>query len=124
MVIAIIAHDGKKAEMVQFLNEQKEILNQNDISLISTGTTGTKVEKAGFGVRKLLSGPLGGDAQIAAMVTEGKIDLVIFLRDPLGKHPHDVDISMLMRLCDVHEIPLATNYRTASYLIKYFKTKK
>ena len=54
----------------------------------------------------------------------GKIDLVIFLRDPLGKNPHDVDISMLMRLADVHEIPLATNYRTASYLIKYFKSKK
>ena len=58
------------------------------------------------------------------MVTEGRIDLVIFLRDPLEKHPHDVDISMLMRLADVHEIPLATNYRTASYLIKYFKSKK
>ena len=66
---------------------------------------------------------MGGDAQIAAQVTEGKIDLVIFLRDPLDKHPHDVDISMLMRLCDVHDVPLATNYRTASYLIKWFKSK-
>ncbi|MGY8927546.1 MAG: methylglyoxal synthase, partial [Flavobacteriales bacterium] len=109
MVIAIIAHDGKKAEMVQFLNEQKEILNQNDISLISTGTTGTKVEKAGFGVRKLLSGPLGGDAQIATRVAEGKCDMVIFFRDPLEKHPHEPDIFMLMRMCDVYDVPLATN---------------
>ena len=118
MVIAIIAHDGKKAEMVQFLNEQKEILNQNDISLISTGTTGTKVEKAGFGVRKLLSGPLGGDAQIATRVAEGKCDMVIFFRDPLDKHPHEPDIFMLMRMCDVYDVPLATNPATASMLFK------
>tara|TARA_B110000285_G_scaffold176352_1_gene197998 strand:+ start:2495 stop:2869 length:375 start_codon:yes stop_codon:yes gene_type:complete len=118
MVIAIIAHDGKKAEMVQFLNEQKEILNQNDISLISTGTTGTKVEKAGFGVRKLLSGPLGGDAQIATRVAEGKCDMVIFFRDPLEKHPHEPDIFMLMRMCDVYDVPLATNPATASMLFK------
>jgi methylglyoxal synthase len=118
MVIAIIAHDGKKAEMVQFLNEQKEILNQNEISLISTGTTGTKVEKAGFGVRKLLSGPLGGDAQIATRVAEGKCDMVIFFRDPLEKHPHEPDIFMLMRMCDVYDVPLATNPATASMLFK------
>ncbi len=118
MIIAIIAHDGKKAEMVQFLNEQKEILNQNDISLISTGTTGTKVEKAGFGVRKLLSGPLGGDAQIATRVAEGKCDMVIFFRDPLEKHPHEPDIFMLMRMCDVYDVPLATNPATASMLFK------
>jgi methylglyoxal synthase len=66
---------------------------------------------------------MGGDAEIAAMVVRGEITGVIFLRDPLDKHPHDVDISMLMRLCDVHDIPLATNYRTASILIKWFKQK-
>ena len=72
MLIAIIAHDGKKAEMVQFLNENADILHKNEIELVSTGTTGTKVEKAGFKVEKMLSGPLGGDAQIASLVASGK----------------------------------------------------
>ena len=116
MEIAIIAHDGKKAEMVQFLNEQKEVLHNNDIRLVSTGTTGKKVEKAGFEVTKLLSGPLGGDAQIAARVAEGKCDMVIFFRDPLEKHPHEPDIFMLMRMCDVYDVPLATNPSTAELL--------
>ncbi len=78
MEIAIIAHDGKKAEMVQFLNEQKAFLKKNEITLVSTGTTGNKVELAGFKVTKFLSGPLGGDAQIAARAAEGKCDMVIF----------------------------------------------
>lgn len=117
MEIAIIAHDGKKAEMVQFLNEQKEIFHKSEITLVSTGTTGSKVEKAGFVVTKLLSGPLGGDAQIAARVAEGKCDMVIFFRDPLEKHPHEPDIFMLMRLCDVHDVPLATNPATAARLL-------
>ena len=124
MIIAIIAHDGKKAEMVQFLNEQKEVLNQIGISLISTGTTGTKVEKAGFSVTKLLSGPLGGDAQIATRVAEGKCDMVIFFRDPLEKHPHEPDIFMLMRMCDVYDVPLATNPATASMLFGSLKKIK
>ena len=125
MKIALIAHDNKKADMVAFVSKRLPFFNREDITIFTTGTTGKKVKHAGIkNVVSVQSGPLGGDAQIAAMVTEGKIDLVIFLRDPLGKHPHDVDISMLMRLADVHEIPLATNYRTASYLIKYFKSKK
>ena len=118
MEIAIIAHDGKKAEMVQFLNEQKETLHNKDISLISTGTTGSKVEKAGFKVTKLLSGPIGGDAQIATRVAEGKCNIVIFFRDPLDKHPHEPDISMLMRICDVHDVPLATNPASANLLFR------
>ncbi len=109
MEIAIIAHDGKKADMVQFLNEQANILHQKEIVLVSTGTTGKKVEKAGFEVTTLLSGPFGGDAQIAARVAEGKCNMVIFFRDPLDKHPHEPDISMLMRICDVHDVFLATN---------------
>jgi methylglyoxal synthase len=117
MEIAIIAHDGKKAEMVQFLNEQKEIFHKSEITLVSTGTTGSKVEKAGFVVTKLLSGPLGGDAQIASRVAEGLCDMVIFFRDPLEKHPHEPDIFMLMRLCDVHDVPLATNPATAARLL-------
>src|SRR5690606_29256562 len=118
MEIAIIAHDGKKAEMVQFLNEHREIFHQKQITLVSTGTTGKKVEKAGFQVTKLMSGPLGGDAQIAARVAEGKCQMVVFFRDPLEKHPHEPDVLMLMRLCDVHNVPLATNPATAELLMK------
>ena len=118
MEIAIIAHDGKKAEMIQFLMDFKAVLSAKKIHLIATGTTGKNAEKSGFKVRKLLSGPYGGDAQIAARVAEGKTNMVFFFRDPLDKHPHEPDIAMLMRLCDVHNIPLATNPATAELLIK------
>ncbi len=118
MKIAIIAHDGKKAEMIQFLMDYRPLFRQKEIQLIATGTTGEKAEKAGLKVRKVLSGPMGGDAQIAAMVAQGELDMVIFFRDPLEKHPHEPDISMLMRLCDVHNVPLATNPATAELLIK------
>jgi len=116
--IAIIAHDGKKPEMVQFLNEFKDTLLSKEINLIATGTTGARTEAAGYHVEKLLSGPLGGDAQIAARIAEKKVDMVIFFRDPLDKHPHEPDIFMLMRLCDVHNVPLATNPATAGFLIR------
>ena len=88
------------------------------IDLISTGTTGTKAEKAGFKVTKYLSGPIGGDAQIAARVAEGKCNMVLFFRDPHAKHPHEPDIIMLLRICDVHNVPLATNPATADLLIR------
>ena len=117
MEIAIISHDGKKAEMVQFLHKHKAILESKNIQLIATGTTGSKAIKAGFNVETLLSGPYGGDAQIAARVAEGKTKMVIFFRDPLEKHPHEPDIFMLMRLCDVYDVPLATNPSTAELLI-------
>ncbi len=124
MNIALIAHDNKKADMVAFVSKRLPFFNREDITIVTTGTTGKHCKHAGIkNLETVQSGPLGGDAQIAAMVVEGKIDLVIFMRDPLDKHPHDVDISMLMRLCDVHNIPLATNYKTASYLIKYLKSK-
>ena len=116
MVISLIAHDGKKAEMVQFLLHNKEILNA--ASLISTGTTGSHIENAGLKVNKLLSGPLGGDAQIAALAAEKKVDVVVFFRDPLDKHPHEPDVQMLMRQCDVHNVPLATNQKAAHYLLR------
>lgn len=116
--IAVIAHDGKKAEMVQFLMEHLGALKQNNISIIATGTTGKHAQQSGLTVERFLSGPLGGDAQIAAQVAEGKVDMVFFFRDPLGKHPHEPDIQMLMRICDVHNIPLATNPATATSLIK------
>ena len=116
MKIAIIAHDGKKADMVAFLLENKPYLNQ--VELVATGTTGKHVENAGLKVERLLSGPLGGDAQIAAKVAEGEIGAVIFFRDPLDKHPHEPDVLMLLRLCDVHNVPLATNPASAKLLIQ------
>ena len=115
MKIAIIAHDGKKADMVAFLLENKQYLNKVD--LVATGTTGKHVENSGLKVKRLLSGPLGGDAQIAAMVAENEIGAVIFFRDPLDKHPHEPDVLMLLRLCDVHNVPLATNPASAKLLI-------
>ena len=125
MRFALIAHDNKKADMVAFVSKRLDFFNSDAVDIVTTGTTGKKVEHAGIDrVSTVQSGPLGGDAEIAAMVVRGEITGVIFMRDPLDKHPHDVDISMLMRLCDVHDIPLATNYRTASYLVKYLKSKK
>lgn len=118
MNIAIIAHDGKKEEMAVFLNENRGILEAKEINLVATGNTGQKAEDAGFVVEKLLSGPLGGDAQIASRVVEGKVDMILFFRDPLDKHPHEPDIFMLMRICDVRNIPIATNPATARLLIK------
>ncbi|MDX1941519.1 MAG: methylglyoxal synthase [Saprospiraceae bacterium] len=109
MTIAIIAHDGRKADMVGFVKDHIALFQQKSIHLIATGTTGSHLERAGLEVEKMSSGPMGGDAQIASRIVEGKIDMVIFFRDPLGKHPHEVDVNMLMRLCDVYNIPLATN---------------
>lgn len=124
MKFALIAHDNKKADMVAFVSKRLNFFNREDVDIVTTGTTGKKVKHAGIQkVQTVQSGPLGGDAEIAAMVVRGEITGVIFMRDPLDKHPHDVDISMLMRLCDVHDVPLATNYKTASILIKYFKNK-
>ena len=124
MKIALIAHDGKKAEMVAFVMKRLDFFNRVDVDIIATGTTGTMIQHAGVDkVVKLNSGPMGGDAQIGGLVSEGQMDAVIFFRDPLGKHPHEPDIQMLMRLCDVYGVPLATNYRTAKYIIHYLEEK-
>ena len=117
MEVAIIAHDGMKAEMVQFLNKNQKILAAENIQLVATGTTGSKAEKAGFKVLKMLSGPLGGDAQIAARIAEGKTKMVFFFKDPLANHPHEADVNMLIRVCDVHNIPLATNEASAQLFL-------
>jgi methylglyoxal synthase len=117
MEIAIIAHDRMKADMVQFLNKNRSVLISEHIKLVGTGTTGSKAEAAGFKVKRMLSGPLGGDAQIAARVAEGKTKMVLFFKDPNSSHAHEVDINMLIRVCDVHNVPLATNEATAQLLL-------
>ncbi|MDR2283312.1 MAG: methylglyoxal synthase [Sphingobacterium sp.] len=114
--IALIAHDGKKAEMVAFVKDHIESLKK--ANLIATGTTGSYVKQTGLQVELKLSGPKGGDAQIAALAAEGKIDGIIFFRDPLGKHPHEPDIQMLMRICDLYDVPLATNPGTGTLIIE------
>lgn len=113
--LALIAHDGKKAEMVAFVKDHLKSLKK--FKLVATGTTGKYIEQAGIKVQKVVSGPLGGDAQIAAMMVSKRIDGIIFLRDPLGIHPHEPDIFMLLRLADVYNIPLATNAASARLLI-------
>lgn len=117
MEIAIIAHDGKKEDLVKFLLKNKTVFQLEKINLIATGTTGGKAEDVGFKVARMLSGPLGGDAQIAARVAEGKTHMVFFFKDPLSSHPHEADINMLIRVCDVHNAPLATNEATAQLLL-------
>jgi methylglyoxal synthase len=123
MKFALVSHDGKKVDMVAFVSKHLGFFNRKDVSIVATGTTGEKIENAGIvEVEKVASGPYGGDAEIGAMVSKGEIEAVLFLRDPLEKHVHEPDISMLLRLCDVHNIPLATNYSTMSLLIKYYTT--
>lgn len=117
MNIALIAHDKKKKDMVNFTIAYKKVLENH--SLFTTGTTGKRIiEATNLKLHRFLSGPLGGDQQIGSKVAENKMDLIIFLRDPLTAQPHEPDILALMRLCDVHNIPLATNLGTAEILIK------
>lgn len=117
MNIAFIAHDKKKDEMVRLTTAYQEIIKEHQI--FATGTTGQRIiDATGLNVHRFKSGPLGGDQQIGAYVSDNKIDLVIFLRDPLTPQPHEPDISALLRLCDVYEIPLATNLGTSEVLLR------
>lgn len=116
MKIALIAHDNKKDKMVQFVENHKDILK--DHTLCATGTTGKRIMDAtGLNVERFLSGPIGGDQQIGAQVASDMIDLVIFLRDPLTAQPHEPDVLALLRVCDVHQVPLATNVTSAEILL-------
>jgi methylglyoxal synthase len=114
--IALIAHDGRKADMVAFATYNRERLAAFD--LVATETTGTLLtDKVGLPCERVRSGPHGGDAQIAAQVAEGRIRAVIFLVDPLASHPHDPDIQTVMRVCNVHNVPIATNVATADLFV-------
>lgn len=117
MKIALIAHDKKKASLVEFAIAYKDILAQHE--LYATGTTGRIIEEeTGLKITKFRSGPLGGDQQIGAMIANNDMDMVFFFRDPLTAQPHEPDVTALVRLCDVYHIPLATNMGTAEILLK------
>lgn len=115
--IALIAHDRMKPQMIKFVRKHVDLLSQ--MELVTTGTTGKQIEdNTGLNVERMLSGPYGGDQQIGAKIANGQIDFVVFLRDPLTAQPHEPDISALLRLCDVHNIPVATNEKTAELLLE------
>lgn len=122
MKIALIAHDKKKDDMIALAIKYQETLAQHE--LYATGTTGTLVMgETGLKIKRMKSGPLGGDQQIGSMVAEGKLDLIVFLRDPLTSQPHEPDVSALLRLCDVQSIPLATNVKSAEIMLEAVKDK-
>lgn len=114
--LALIAHDGKKADLVAFATYNRTTLAE--FHLIATATTGTLLrDKVGLAVETVLSGPLGGDAQIAALVAEGRVRAVLFFVDPLSAHPHDPDIRTVQRVCNVHNVPIATNVAAADLFL-------
>ncbi|SHH53849.1 methylglyoxal synthase [Halobaculum gomorrense] len=117
MRIALIAHDEQKDTLVEFAREYTEALAGHD--LLATGTTGKRLnEETDLTVERKSSGPLGGDMQIGAEVANGDCHGIVFLRDPLTAQPHEPDISALLRICDVHDVPLATNPASAAYLVE------
>lgn len=115
--IALIAHDGKKAEMVAFVHQNKKKLAAH--SLIGTATSSKLIEKeTGLKIKAMLSGPQGGDLQIGSLVATNKVDMVIFFRDPLTAQAHDPDITALLRVCDVHNVAIASNPAGAKLFLK------
>ncbi|GEB32752.1 MULTISPECIES: methylglyoxal synthase [Brevibacillus] len=117
MKIALIAHDRMKEEIVQLATAYESILAEHE--LYATGTTGARIMDAtSLKLTRFLSGPLGGDQQIGAKIARNEMDLIIFLRDPLTSQPHEPDIIALLRLCDVHKIPFATNLGSAEIMLK------
>ena len=116
MTIALIAHDSKKELMVQFCTAYCRILSQH--KLVATGTTGNLVQRAtGLEVQAMLSGPMGGHQQVGALISEGKIDALIFFWDPLNAVPHDPDVKALLRIAQVYDIPIANNKASADFMI-------
>ena len=120
MKIALIAHDKKKSEIIELAKNYKDVLAAHE--LYATGTTGTLIMgETGLSIHRMKSGPLGGDQQIGAMLANGELNLIIFLRDPLTAQPHEPDVSALLRLCDVQSIPLATNASSAIIMLEAIK---
>ncbi|WP_035881574.1 methylglyoxal synthase [Cupriavidus metallidurans] len=114
--IALIAHDHKKDDIVAFAGRHRDFLAQCD--LLATGTTGGRISaETGLPVARMLSGPWGGDLQIGAQLAEGRVTAVVFLRDPMTPQPHEPDINALVRACDVHNVPCATNLATAELVV-------
>lgn len=123
MKIALVAHDKEKEEMIEFASKHKDFLSKHE--LYATGTTGRLVSLAtGLKVTCMKSGPLGGDQQIGSLIAENKLDLVVFLRDPLTAQPHEPDVNALLRLCDVTKTIVATNITTANLIIKQLETEQ
>lgn len=120
MKIALIAHDKKKNEIIELAKKYKDVLGKYE--LYATGTTGTLIMgETGLKITRMKSGPKGGDQQIGAMLANGELDLIVFLRDPLTAQPHEPDVSALLRLCDVQKIPLATNVNSATIMLEALK---
>jgi methylglyoxal synthase len=114
--MALIAHDGRKTALVELLRPYRDALSAR--RLIATGHTGALLaEQLDLAVERVRSGPEGGDIQIGSRLVDGLVDAVIFLRDPLTAHPHEPDIQALLKICDTHEIPVATNAATARLLL-------
>lgn len=115
--LALIAHDEKKEDLIEFANEHEELLS--GCELIATGTTGKRLnEETELSVEPMESGPQGGDLMIGAEVAKGALDGIVFLRDPLRAQPHEPDITALLRICDVHDTAMATNLTSATFLIE------
>ena len=122
MKIALIAHDKKKEQMIEFTKKYRDFLKNHD--LVATGTTGRLIhENTGLNVKCMKSGPLGGDQQIGSLIAENLLDLVIVLRDPLTAQPHEPDVNALLRLCDVTETIVATNINTATFILDALVSK-
>lgn len=120
MNISLVAHDKKKEDLIEFVKRYKDVFEKH--KLFATGTTGKRIhEEIGLDVYRFLSGPLGGDQQIGARISEGNMDLIIFLRDPLTSQPHEPDVAALIRVCDVHNVPIATNLGSAEVFLKALK---
>jgi methylglyoxal synthase len=120
MKIALIAHDKKKSDMIELAKRYRDVLADHE--LYATGTTGTLIMgETGLSIHRMKSGPMGGDQQIGAMLANGELHLIIFLRDPLTAQPHEPDVSALLRLCDVQSIPLATNVNSAVIMLESLK---